>query len=1085
MVHFPTALAIVVAFVANGSRAESACRPGSRRSEATGRVGAPSVTFVNEAAEAGVLAANASGGAEKRFIVETTGAGSCWFDYDRDGDLDLYLVNGGALEPDGNLSVRAGDTLYRNEGGGRFTDATAAAGLADRAWGGGCSVGDYDNDGDPDLYVTNLGLNILYRNEGDGTFADVTVPARVGDLRWSLGSAFFDFDADGDLDLYVANYLRFDLDVARSSECFWKGIPVMCGPRGFQGEHDALYRNDGSGSFTDVSAEAGITGRSRFGMGVVVGDLDGNGHPDVFVANDSQDNDLHLNDGRGRFVEGALAAGVALSADGRQQASMGADLGDYDGDGDEDLVVTNFSDDYHTLYRNDGAGLFTDVTAAAGLDAATRSSLGWGVGFFDYDNDGDLDLFIAGGHVYSQVDGRDPATSYRQPNLLFRNEDDGRFTDVSSRSGPGLAETRSSRGVAFGDYDDDGDVDLMVVNENDAPSLLRNDGGNAGRWLKVRLVGSRSGRDAIGARVRMHAGGRTQHRELRLSSGYCSSHDPRLHFGLGDRGTVDRLEVLWPSGRRHELVGLPSGVLVTIDEDRGLVSAEPPGTRTGARDRSTRGTTAITPSPPAPAGPDTVPQASGGRLSALALREVDRLVQAGTRGILSGQYAEGIATYERALAVLPAWEEAALSPDALGFGTHDRYRAYLAALYDNLGVGLMRGGRLHECATAITWALELVPGRAKFHRNLGLCHLHGRRYQQAVAALTAAREAGDSGPLLRYDLGRALALAGRCGEAVGELSGALEALPRPDRHGRDAEAWYHLGTCLADQGRPGDAVEAFRETLAAAPGHQKALYRLAMSLRRAGRSEAADRAQALFQARQPAEEAIRSLALAGLRGIDQRLHAARRQLEAGQPGQALVDLELILQARPAHPTVLVLSGQAALALRPPDLAGAEQAFRRSLQADAREVESIAGLAEVLLRQGSLAAAEARFREALAIRPLEAAEVGLARTAFAAGRSAEAVAMLQSLLARRPDAREALRALAEIHALGGPGLPSRPDEALRLLDRAVSRYGEDVTIRLHAHLSRRDRESARRLIEDSPFLGRAQQAALGAILPSAP
>ena len=453
---------------------------------------------------------------------------------------------------------------------------------------------DYDNDGDPDLYVTNYGGGRPATETTAASRSPMSPPPPAWeDRRWSLGAAFFDADADGDLDLYVANYLHFVAAQADASRCHWKGIPVMCGPRGFAGEEDIFYLNNGDGTFRDVSVAAGITGRALFGMGVVVGDLDGDSDSDVFVANDSQDNHLFFGDGGGRFHDGALGAGVALSADGRQQAGMGTDLGDYDGDGDEDLIVTHFSDDYHTLYRNDGGGLFTDDTAAAGLDSATRSSLGWGANFLDYDNDGDLDLFIAAGHVYPQVDGRDRTTSYRQPNLLFRNEG-GRFVNVSERAGPGLRQVRSSRGVAVADYDDDGDLDLFVVNENDVPSMLRNDGGNANHWLKVRLVGSRSNRDGIGARVMVRTRTRRQMRQARLSAGYLSSHDPRLHFGLGDQVKADEVEVRWPSGETQRFTDIAADRVLTIAEDRGLLSAE----RLGGDRRSARPPIQATASPP-------------------------------------------------------------------------------------------------------------------------------------------------------------------------------------------------------------------------------------------------------------------------------------------------------------------------------------------------------------------------------------------------------------------------------------------------------------------------------------------------------
>jgi hypothetical protein len=670
----------------------------------------PPVIFVDESAESGIVLLNVSGSASKRHIVETTGSGACVFDYDSDGDMDVYVVNGGTLDGDGGPPPR--DALYNNLGGGEFADVTAVAGVGDAGWGGGCHSADYDNDGDPDLYITNFGPDVLYRNEGDGTFRDATREAGLGDARWSSGAAFLDIDRDGLLDLYVANYLRFDPGDAGmlSRRCRWKGAEVMCGPRGFEPEGHILYRNEGGGTFADVTAKAGIATAARFGLGVVAGDLDDDGDPDILVASDSQENLLWVNDGRGRFADQAVLAGVALSADGRAQASMGAALGDVDGDGDEDLAVTNFSDDYDTLYRNDGGLQFSDVSAAAGLDPATRAPLGWAVLFFDYDNDGDLDLFAANGHVYPEVDGHDPATSYRQRNLLFANAG-GRFEDVTGRSGPGFALLRTGRGAALGDYDDDGDLDLVVVNENDVPTVLRNDGGNARNWVKVRLVGRQSNRDGIGARLHLEADGRTQFREARLQSGYYSSHDPRLHFGLGS-ATEARLRVRWPSGREQAFAAVPAGHLVTIDEEKGMVSAR-------RLDGSTRGRRASSPGAPAaaPSGsafatrPPPPPP-----LAASEMPGVEAAVRRATLDVHSGRLDEAVEGYRAALARLP---------DEAAFGDPARYRTMVAGAHDNLGVALMRSGRTGECAAPIERALALLrevvsrsPDRTDLQRNV-------------------------------------------------------------------------------------------------------------------------------------------------------------------------------------------------------------------------------------------------------------------------------------------------------------------------------------------------------------------------------
>ena len=1036
------------------------------------------VRFVNEAALVGVDLRNVSGTPAKRVIVESTGAGACFLDYDLDGDLDLYLVNGATLETTGAANP-ARDALYENDGRSGFRDVTDRAGVGDRGWGGGCAVADYDLDGDPDLYLTHYGADVLYRNEGNATFRDVTTAAGVDDRGWSLGAVFFDADRDGDLDLYVVNYLLFDPEEpgVLTRRCRWKGGDVMCGPRGFVGQADVYYRNDGDGSFTDATVETGVGQDTRYGMGAVSGDLDEDGDLDLFVANDSQANLLLVNGGGGRFRDQALAAGVAFSGDGREQAGMGADLGDYDGDGDEDLFVTNFSDDYHTLYRNDGGLLFTDVTAIAGLETVTRSSLGWAGKFLDYDNDGDLDLFVASGHVYPEVETFDPATSYRQRNLLLENDGHGRFADVGHRSGPALAELHVARGAAVGDYDDDGDQDIVVVNDNEPPSLLRNDGGNELHWLKVRLRGTRSNRDGIGARLRLVSGGLRQFREARFGGGYLSSNDPRLHFGLGRNGLVERLEVEWPSGKRQVVTDLPADHLVTLDEERGVVSVE----RLVAwnRDRSA-------PAEPDPASAQptawALPAQPTRRMTLDELRQVDQWVQRGTREIQAGRYSNGIAAYEQSLAVLPSWEAAAASADALGFGDRERYRDFLSSLYDNLGVGLMRAERVDDCAPAIDAALAILPGRGKFHHNLGLCHFHGRRFESAVASLEAAAAAGERSPGLDYDLGRSLAGAGRCDAAIATLTTAVARLPRPDPNGRDAEAWYFLGECYSDAAQFTQASDALREALALAPGHQKALYRLAFSSRRAGENGAAERAERLFLARQDVDESVRAAKRSGGGGRDQRLRLGRDYLEARLPAQAVQESEMLLAADSDDSAALLLLGSALLALEPAATASARDAFSRVARLDASLPEALAGLGEALRLEGRSAEASEVFARCAAIDPEQPmAIVGLARLAAAAGDWQAAIERLESASQRAPGRTTVLLALAELYVAAPPGPQRRPREALAVLERVESLYGDGEETRLRALVQIGELDAARRLLMENPFFGRAERAALAPLV----
>jgi hypothetical protein len=506
--------------------------------------------FVDVAAERGIAHHSVCGSPGKETILDTLGTGACWLDFDRDGDLDLFLVNGARLQP------RPGDkppldALFRNDAG-RFTDIAAAAGLADPRWGVGCAVGDYDADGDPDLFVSHYGPDALHRNNGDGTFTDVAATAGVADPRWGAGAAFADYDGDGWLDLYVANYLEFDPQTApkhgSTSNCKFRGMPVMCGPRGLPGTPDALYRNNGDGTFRDVTRQAGLTeGSGYYGLGVVWGDYDNDGDRDLYVANDSTPNLLFRNNGDGTFQEIGIRAGVGYSSDGREQAGMGADFGDADGDGWLDIFVTNFSHDYSTLYRNQGDGFFVDVTFRSGLVQATLPTLGWGTHLFDYDLDGDLDLFLANGHVYPEVDRHDIGTSYAQLNQLFENDGSARFSERSSEAGPGLAIRSSSRAAAMADYDRDGDWDLLVTNIDDSPNLLEYRGAR-GHWLGVELEGPHPNLRAVGARLALRSAGRRQVREVRPDGSYLSSGDLAVLFGLGGAPKAEGLEVRWPDG---------------------------------------------------------------------------------------------------------------------------------------------------------------------------------------------------------------------------------------------------------------------------------------------------------------------------------------------------------------------------------------------------------------------------------------------------------------------------------------------------------------------------------------------------------
>ncbi len=529
------------------------------------------VRFVNAAREAGLVHRNLSGDPDKRYINETVGNGVCLGDVDGDGWLDVFLPtgsrHGAATGPPANRSA-----LYRNRNGTRFEDVTETAGVgAPGYWAQGCVFGDYDADGDLDLFVTGIGRYYLFRNDGGGRFRDVTRQAGLTAGGWSTGAAFGDYDGDGWIDLFVSHYVDFDPVRAPLPEpgdgvnCFYRGMPVMCGPRGLKADLSRLYRNGGDGRFTDVTARSGlVTEPFGYGLGAIWTDLDGDGDLDLYVANDSTPNYLYRNDGRGRLVEIGTIAGAAYNEDGRAQAGMGIDAGDYDNDGLFDLFVTNFSHDYSTLYRNEGGLMFLDVTLTAGLSAPTLRTLGWGTGFLDYDHDGRRDLFIANGHVYPGIDDTDLGTTFKQPNQLFRNLGNGRFQETTLEAGPAFAERHSARGAAFGDLDNDGDVDIVVNNIDEPPSLIRNDGGNARPWIGFHLIGAPPNRGAIGARVTVRAGPLRQIGEVRAGASHISSNDPRLHFGLDDRGAADVVEIRWPGGTVQTLTRLPAGRYHTL-----------------------------------------------------------------------------------------------------------------------------------------------------------------------------------------------------------------------------------------------------------------------------------------------------------------------------------------------------------------------------------------------------------------------------------------------------------------------------------------------------------------------------------------
>lgn len=512
----------------------------------------------------GVTFRHMDGSSGRRYIIESMSAGIALFDYDADGDADIYFLNGAPLEG-AKVDVPPRNALYRNDGGWEFTDVTDEAGVGDTTFGLGVTVGDYDNDGYQDLYVNNHGPNVLYRNQGDGTFVDVTQETGVANgHKTGAGASFLDIEGDGDLDLYVSSYVQFSYETHVSHTI--KGMPAYPGPLDFAPELDVLYRNNGDGTFTDVSVESGIAGHAGTGMGMICSDYDNDRDTDVFVANDVMANLLFENDGAVKFREVAVLGGTAYEAAGMPQASMGVDGGDYDNDGWLDFYVTSYQSEVATLYRNMANGFFEDVTRLTGAGKGTLSHVTWGNGLVDFDNDGDRDIFIACGHTEDNIELRDDTTSYKARNVLLMNNGDGTFNDVSEQSGNGMLVQQASRGTGYDDLDNDGAVDVVILNSREKPTILRNSTKNSNHWIQIRLRGVNTNRDGVGAHVRVVSGDRTQLAEVHSGRGYQSHSGTRLHFGLGKNARVDRIEVDWIGGGSEVIENVEADQRITIVE---------------------------------------------------------------------------------------------------------------------------------------------------------------------------------------------------------------------------------------------------------------------------------------------------------------------------------------------------------------------------------------------------------------------------------------------------------------------------------------------------------------------------------------
>ena len=545
---------------------------------------ASQVQFIDVAQQAGLTTPNVWGGIDtKRIIIETKGSGLAFFDYDNDGWLDIYLTNGSRLDAHWAPGREPATHLYKNNRDGTFTDVTDKSGLGRTGWQTGVCVGDYDNDGWDDLFCKFWGHNILFHNNGNGTFTDVTRKAGLAQEkgRWGTGCTFLDYDRNGFLDLFVCNFVKLDPDKPLSTSdmsfCQWKGVPTMCGPRGLPGDTDILYHNNGDGTFTDVSEKAGILKPGpRYSISATSYDFDNDGWPDIYVAVDSEPSMMFKNNHDGTFTDVAVIAGCAYNEDGHEQAGMGLGVADYDCDGWFDIFKTNFADDTSDLYHNNGDGTFSDLSFNSGV-GINNSYVAWGCGFIDYDNDGWADIVQVNGHVYPEIDNYNFGESFKNPRLVYKNLGNGRFKDVSAETGPGISARFSSRGAAFGDYDNDGGMDILILNMNDLPSLLHNVGGNKQNWIKIKLLGTKCNRTAIGARARVATGNHIQMDEVHGGTSVMSQSDFRLHFGVGKVETVDWIEIKWPTTQKVErFTQVKANQILTIREGDGIVSTYKP-----------------------------------------------------------------------------------------------------------------------------------------------------------------------------------------------------------------------------------------------------------------------------------------------------------------------------------------------------------------------------------------------------------------------------------------------------------------------------------------------------------------------------
>ena len=938
----------------------------SDRHERTDAVPEPAAQFVDVSRRAGLVEQTVSGSPEQGYIGETMSAGVATFDADADGYLDLFLVGGNRLAPP---DVATSQRLYLNRQDGTFHNQTQAAGLKAVGWGMGAAVGDTDNDGDVDLYVTYLGKNKLYINNGNATFREIGVEAGVADTAWGASAALGDLDDDGLLDLYVTNYVVFDFDRPPTGplKCNYKGLDTFCGPQGMVSSSDRLYRNRGDNSFVDLSEKTPVGDFFLPALGVVFADIDNDADLDIYVANDSERNLLFENTGSWTFRERAIESGLAYSEEGRPQAGMGVDAADFDDDGDIDIVVTNFSDDVNTLYLNDGEGLFADRTYAAGLGSIVRPYLGWSTRFFDYDNDGDLDLYVANGHIYPQLEQLSDGLRYPQQNLLYRN-DQGIYTPVDG--GPGWKIEKVSRGGTTFDYDNDGDLDIVINNLNDTPDLLRNDTQNENRWMGVQLVGVQSNRDGIGARVVAKTTRATRTRYVNRGRGFQAQNDPRLLFGLLPDERVDTLKVSWPSGKVHILTDLPDQTYIRIDE-RG--NWEPLSYEAMASTHRTE---------EAPDG--TAPYSTASTEHRRA--SIDQsswnasdFARAGKELYDQGQYSAAREMLESAVRLAPQ----------------------NAAIQINLAMVFFQGmGDYEKTVDVLSQTVRYAPNNSDAHTLLGKAYLSLNEIQQAKESLGRAARTDSLNWEIHNWLGLAHMRSNNAEDALSSFTHATRLAPwEPAPH-------LHLSRVFAELGNPAQAevasqnfarlqplqesVKQFREKVVLFPDSTRAHALLGLAYVEQGRKEEAARhfatAIRLDSLYAPAYHGLGKLHM-----LDGRVNEAIRFFERacaidrtfdmavfdlaqayfriGEFQRAIAVYTFALTIDTRHNMINTNLAMAYAMVG--NLDQAKQLFYQVIERDDKSVDARDGLAQILLAEGDKQGALAQWKHILTIDPTHA------------------------------------------------------------------------------------------------------------------